>query len=214
MSLEDEVNGKQSRRLIRKSLKLGWKLGMAAATTALSAWALSLLGASASLGIVVGAGFAGGGMLGNLARGKSLYNSLDAALTTYSAVNMVIPHMVWLGQATFPLIPNYDIAGKILRTAYAMTAYNAVFLSTFKGAGHLVDNYLNPKGIGETVKKNFWRDFALIGGLFGLFYGLDANNIAKIAMYHPWTGYFAAPTFAWGAPPVGFLHNYITGAKK
>ena len=45
MSLEDKVKDKESKGFIRKAAKIVWKLGMAAATTALS---VSLVG---SLGI-------------------------------------------------------------------------------------------------------------------------------------------------------------------
>jgi len=208
MGLEDEVKDKESKGFIRKAGRLAWKLGMAAATTALSTWALPLIGASASLGVIVGAGFAGGGMIGNLAKGKSFYDSLDGALTTYSAVNAIIPHMVLLGDLTFPLIDNATLGGKLLRGLYAVTAYNAAFVGSYRGASHLVDNYLNPKGIGDRIKTDFWRDWALIGAMLSPFYYMVANNITSLAMYHPSLGYNVAPTFAVGAVPVGFAHNY------
>lgn len=213
MSLEDKVKDKESKGFIRKAGRLAWKLGMAAATTALSAWALPFIGASATLGVAVGGAFAVGGMIGNLAKGKSLYESLDSALTTYSAVNAVIPHIVLLGDLTFPLINNSTFGGQLLRGLYAMTAYNTAFVGSYRAASHLVDNYLNPQGIGERVKKDFWRDVAIIGVLFSPFYYLVANNITQLAMYHPWTGYNIAPTFAAGAVPVGFAHNYWFGPK-
>lgn len=214
MSLEDKVKDKESRGFIRKAGRLLWKVGMAAATTALSTWALPLIGASASLGIAVGSAFAVGGMLGNLAKGKSFYDSLDGALTTYSAVNAVIPHMVLLGDLTFPLIDNSTLGGKLLRGLYAVTAYNTAFVASYRGASHLVDNYLNPKGIGQRIKTDFWRDVALIGAMFSPFYYMAANNLTQIAMYHPFTGYNIAPTFAVGAVPVGFAHNYWFARDK
>ena len=77
------------RRTVQTAVALGvlylaWKVGMAAATTALS---VATVG---TLGIAVGGAFAAGGMIGNLAKGKSLYDSIDSALTTYSAVNAII----------------------------------------------------------------------------------------------------------------------------
>ena len=102
MSLEDKVQDKESKGFIRKAGRLAWKLGMAAATTALSMYTLPMLGASATLGIWVGSAFAGGGAIANLVKGKSAFNTLDKALTTYSAVNSIISSMVWLEQATMP----------------------------------------------------------------------------------------------------------------
>ncbi|HLC62423.1 MAG TPA: hypothetical protein VJI52_05400 [Candidatus Nanoarchaeia archaeon] len=203
MSLEDKVQDKESGGFIKKAAKLGWKLGMAAATTALS---VPLVG---TLGVAVGGAFAAGGLIANLARGKSFYESFSKSLTTYSAVNAVIYPMVWLGDATFPLIQNYDLAGKIARGIYASTLYNAAFVGTFNAASHLVDNYLNPIGITKTIKKDFFRDWLQIGLLFSPFYYMAANNTAGISMYHALTGYKTAPTFAVGAVPVGFAHSYL-----
>lgn len=210
MSLEDKVQDKESGSFIKKAAKIVWKLGMAAATTAIS---LPLVG---TLGAAVGGAFAAGGMIANLARGNSFYESFSKALTTYSAVNAVIYPMVWLGDATFPLISNADLTGKIIRGVYASTLYNAAFVGTFNAASHLVDNYLNPVGITKTIKKDFFRDWWQIGLMFSPFYYMAANNIAGLSMYHPQIGYNTAPTFAVGAVPVGLAHNYLNpiNAKK
>ena len=202
MSLEEKVKDKESKGFIKKAGRLAWKLGMAAATTALS---VATVG---TLGIAVGGAFATGGLIGNLAKGKSFYESLDTAMTTYSAVNAIIYPMVWLGNATFPLINNAALGGKILRGIYASTAYNAAFIGTFNAASHLVDNYMNPNGIWKSVKKDFWRDWATIGLMFSPFYYMAANNISAISLYHPSIGYNSAPTFAVGAVPTGFGHKY------
>ena len=61
MSLEDKVESKESKGFMKKALKLGWKLGMAGATTALSMAVLPAVGASAFLGVAVGGAFAAGG---------------------------------------------------------------------------------------------------------------------------------------------------------
>ncbi|HLC61141.1 MAG TPA: hypothetical protein VJJ52_06975 [Candidatus Nanoarchaeia archaeon] len=210
MSLENKVNDKESGSFIKKAVKIGWKLGMAAATTAIS---LPLIG---TLGVAVGASFAAGGLVANLARGNSFYESFSKSLTTYSAVNAVIYPMVWLGNATFPLISNADLTGKIIRGVYASTLYNAAFIGTFNAASHLVDNYLNPIGITSTIKKDLFRDWWQIGLMFSPFYYMAANNIAGLSMFHPSVGYKTAPTFGVGALPVGFTHNYLNpiNAKK
>ena len=210
MSLDDKVNDKESGGFIKKAAKIGWKLGMAAATTAIS---LPLVG---TLGVSIGAAFAAGGLVANLARGASAYESFSKALTTYSAVNAVIYPMVWLGDATFPLISNANLAGKLMRGIYASTLYNAAFVGSYNAATHLVDNYLNPIGITKTIKKDFFRDFLQIGLMFSPFYYMAANNVAALSLYHSSIGYNTAPTFAAGAVPVGFAHSYLNpiNAKK
>ena len=216
MNLEDKVNDKESGGFVKKALKLGWKLGMAAATTALS------VATTGSLGIWVGAAFAGGGAIANLARGKSLYESVSTALTTYSAVNAVIYPMVWMGDATFPLIPNATLIGKAVRGLYASTVYNAAFVGSYNAASHLVDNYMNPKGIVKSVTDGFPNQWLQVGLLFSPFYTLAANNIGNIAFSNfnvpkltpygitpQYVSNFVAPTFAAGALPVGFGLDYF-----
>lgn len=227
MSLEDKVKDKESEGFAKKALKLGWKLGMAAATTALSMAALPALGASATLGIAVGAAFAAGGAIANLATGKSLYDTVSSALTTYSAVNAVIHPMVWLSDVTMPLIPNVTTAGKLLRGLYAVTAYNAAFVGSYNAASHLVDNYLNPVGMGKAIASGFPGQWARVGLLFSPFYYMAANGIPNIAFsnfYVPkltaqgivpqYVNQFTVPTFAAGALPVGFGLDYLWQPKK
>ena len=203
MSLEDKVNDRESKGFIKKAANIVWKLGMATATTALS---VSLVGTS---GILVGSGFALGGMIANLARGKSLYDSASKALTTYSAVNAVIYPMVLLGNATFPLIANDTLLGQATRGLYASTLYNAAFVGSFRAASHLVDNYLNPEGLSKAVSEGFLKEWAKIGLLFSPFYTLDANGITKLNILGA-----SLPTFAVGALPVGFALNYFFQKDK
>ena len=182
---------------MKKALKLGFNLAVAGATTALS---ISLVG---NLGILVGGAFAGGGAIGNIIKRKPLIDTVNEALTVYSAVNAVIHPLVWLGDVTFPLIPNETILGKIARGVYASTAYNAVFLGGYRGATHLIDNYFNPIGITKSIKDNFYNWYQRIGLGFSPWYALDANGIKTL---------FGLPTFAVGAPIVGF-YNAVKPVK-
>ncbi len=202
MSLEDKVKDKESKGFIRKAAKLGWKLGMAAATTALS---VSLVG---SLGIWVGSSFALGGAIGGLAKGESLYDSVSSALTTYSAVNAVIHPMVWLNDATLPLVAKYVSDAWWVKGIYASTAYNAAFVGSFRAAGHLIDNYLNPRGLGKAITQNFWPHWFWVGLAFSPFYTLAANNISQLGLNYMGNEYLA-PTFAAGALPVGIGLKYL-----
>ena len=188
MSLEEKVKDKESKGFIRKSLKLGWKLGMAAATTALS---LSTVGMT---GIFVGGGLAAGGAIGGLIKKDSLYNIASDALTIYSGVNAVIWPIVALGNATFPLIDNSTLLGKAARTLYATTAYNAAFVASDRAAEHLVDNYMNPKGITKTISDNFYNKWKRVGLGFLPGYALVANEVPTL---------FGISHFAYNAVPYG-----------
>ncbi|MBI4452304.1 hypothetical protein HY637_02665 [Candidatus Woesearchaeota archaeon] len=227
MSLEDKVQDKESKGFMRKAGRIAWKLGMAAATTALSMYTLPLLGASATFGIWVGSAFAGGGAIANLAKGESVYNSIDKGLTTYSAVNAVISPMVWLGNLTFPLIPNEELSGKILRGLYASTLYHAAFVTQFKAASHLTDNYLNPIGITKTIGDGFGETWFKVGLLFSPFYFMASNGLTQIAFqnfYVPkltpygiephYVSRLVAPTFAVGALPASFLFGMWENGKS
>ena len=82
---------------------------------------------------------------------------------------------------------------------YASTLYNAAFVGAFRGATHLVDNYLNPVGIVKSIKDNFYNEWKRIGLGFLPGYALDANGITNI---------MGLPTFALNAFPLG-LYNAI-----
>ena len=226
MSLEEKVKDGESKGFMKKALNLGWKFGMAAATTSLGIAALPALGASATLGIAVGGAFAAGGAIANIVSGNSLYEIISTALTTYSAVNAIISPMVWLGDQTFNLIPNATLVGKIARGIYASTLYNAAFVGSYNAAEHLVNNYLNPVGMGKAVADAFPNKWMQVGLLFSPFYYMAANNIGNIAFsnfYLPnftsqgiipqYANQFAAPTFAAGALPVGFAMDYFFPKK-
>ena len=193
MGLEEEVNNKESKGLIRKALKLGWKLGMAAATTALS---VSTVG---SLGIIIGGALAAGGAIGGIIKEKPLYDIVSRALTAYSAVNAVIYPMVWLGDATFPLIENATLLGQAARTLYATTLYNAAFVGSFRASEHLIDNYMNPLGITKTVSDNFYNRWKRVGLGFLPGYALVANAVPP---------FLGIPNFALNALPFG-IYNEI-----
>lgn len=218
MSLEDKVKDNESNGFIKKAGRLVWKVGVAAATTALSMYTLPLLGASATLGIWVGGAFAAGGGIANLVKGDSMFNILDKGLTTYSAVNAIISPMVWLDQATVPLVAKYISDAWWVKGLYGSTLYNGAFVGTYLGAEHLVDNYLNPMGITKTIGSKFWDLWWKAGLFFGAFYTMAFNGVSQIAFenfYVPkfttqgivpqYINKFVAPTFAVGALPVGFL---------
>ena len=200
MSLDDKVNDKESQGFAKKALKLGWKMGMAAATTALS---VSYVG---TLGIMVGGALAGGGLIGRLVSGKSFYDSVSESLSIYSGVNAVIAPILALENATYPLIPIDTIAGKIGRSLYALTVFNSAFVGAYRGAVHLIDNYLNPKGIIKSIKNNFYNEAKRIGTVFAPGYILDALNIKP----------FGINPFVLNAPITGFYNAIkpIPAAKK
>lgn len=192
MSLEDKVNDKQSNGFMKKALKLGWKIGVAAATTAIG---MPYVGMT---GVFVGGALAAGGAIGGAIKKESLYSIISEALTTYSAVNAVIAPIVALGDATFPLIPNQTLLGKAARTLYATTAYNAAFVASYRGAEHLVDNYMNPVGITKTISDNFYNRWKRVGLGFLPGYALVANEVPRL---------LDVSHFAWNAVPWGIYHK-------
>jgi hypothetical protein len=198
--LEKKVESSDGKSWISKAWDWTFALGAATATTALS---LATVG---SLGAIVGAAFAGGGLLGtylNKDDERSLGERVLHSLNVYSAVNAVIYPMVLLGDITFPLIPNDTLAGWLGRGLYASTAYNAAFLGTYTAAEHLIENKGNPEGLEEKYENfyNFWER-AAIG--FAPGYTLAANGITSLAF-----GGLSLPTFAWNAVPFGAYHNAV-----
>ena len=192
MSLDDKVNDKQSEGFMKKALKLGWKIGMAAATTALST---SYVGIT---GVAVGGALAAAESIGNLIKGKSLYETVSEALTAYSAVNSVIAPIVSLGDATFHLIDNSTLLGKAARTIYATTAYNAAFVASYNAAAHLIDNPLNPQGMAKSISGNFYNQWKRVGLGFLPGYALVANEVPLFG---------GISHFAWNALPWGIYNK-------
>lgn len=187
-NLEDKINSKESKGFFRKGFKLAWKLGFAAASTAL---VLSTAGTS---GLIIGGAVGAGHLIGGLIKGKPLYDVINESLTAYSAVNTILSPMIALGDATFPLIPNDTFIGKAMRGIYATTLYNAVFVSAYKGTSHLIDNYLNPIGITNSIKDNFFKTWLGFGIGMAPAYTLVANGITQLPF-----GYFGLekiPSFA------------------
>ena len=118
--------------------------------------------------------------------------------------NVILNPIIKLGEITYPIFGylGSKIAGGIgsivSRSVYALTAYNAAFVGLFRGAEHLLDNYLNPKGIAKTVKDNFYNTWKRIGAVFAPGYLLTANGIHDI---------FGVPAFAANALPVGYINT-------
>ncbi|MAG91639.1 hypothetical protein CMO83_03110 [Candidatus Woesearchaeota archaeon] len=85
------------------------------------------------------------------------------------------------------------------RGLVAVTAYNYAFVQSYNTAGHLINNYLNPKGLGKALTQGVGKQWRDIGLLFSPFYIGAANNISHLGL-----GGYYAPIFAAGALPVGF----------
>ncbi len=169
---------------------------MAVATTALG---FTTAGIAAPL---IGGAFAGGGLLGSFFSKKekpSLYERVLSAFRTYSVVNAILSPMVALGNATYPLINNATLAGKALRTAYAVGPYNMAFLTSFKTGDHLIKNKFDLTGLGKSIKDNWVPMYKRFAWGFAPGLALSANGIGSIAGY---------PVFALNALPLG-LYNGI-----
>lgn len=173
--LEDKVEAKESKGFIRKAFDTSFNLAVAGATTALST---AFVG---PLGIYIGGAIAGGHVIGGTITKKPLYNIVNDSLKGYSTINAIIHPIIWLGNVTLPLIPNETLFGKAARTLYALTAYNAAFVGAFRGAHHLINNKLNPKGLYKAVTNNFYNEWKRFGMLFAPAYALVANGIYSLA---------------------------------
>ena len=203
--LEQKVKKEENKGVIRKFFDYAY-LGAAAVGTTI--WSTATTG---SLGMVVGIAFAGGGWIGSvLKRGKSFHSLATDFLKTYSAVNLIISPLVWLGNVTYPAVGAFgaNVASSLgssptigaiaARSAYAVTAYNAAFIGAYKGANHLVSNYFNPIGLIDGITDGYWPLTKRVGMGFAPAYILAANGVSNI---------FGIPTFAWNAVPVGAYNN-------
>lgn len=197
MSLEDKVEDKESKGFISKAFKLGF---LGAATVGSTLLGLATAGITAP---IIGGALAAGGIAGGIKKGKKFYDVVKKAMIDYSAVNMVINPMIKLGEMTYPIFGyiGSKIAGGIgsivSKSLYALTAYNAAFVGLFRGAEHLLDNYLNPKGLVKSVKDNFYNSWKRIGAAFAPGYLLTANGIHNI---------LGVPVFAANALPTGYIN--------
>ena len=189
MSLEDKVNDKESGGFAKKAIKLGYNLAIAGATTALS---LATVGTA---GVFVGGGLAAGTAIGSAIRkSKSFYNNLVDTIKTYSTINAIIAPVLKVWDWTIPLIPNETIYGKIGRGLFASTAFNAYFEGLYAGGRHLIDKYLNPKGIISSIKNNFYNVWKRSAKGFSPAYTVAANWAPTI---------LGVPTFAYNALGMG-----------
>ena len=126
-----------------------------------------------------------------------------------------------------PLVAKYVSDAWWVKGLYGSTLYNAAFISNYLSAEHLIDNYLNPRGMTKTIGSKFVNLWWKAGLFFSPFYTLSANGISGIAFenfYVPnitpqgimpnYIDRFVAPTFAVGALPVGFTIGMLDKAKS
>jgi len=179
--VEKKVTKEKKKGFFRKAFDFTYLTGAAIGATLVSS---AFLG---PLGFIVGGAFGGGGLVGTMIKGdKTVYDSVTDFLKTYASVNAVLAPMVWLGNATYPIVGKVGskiaggIGAMVAKTTYAVTAYNAMFVAHFKAAYHLVDNYMNPKGITKTVKENYSALTKRIGAFLSVPYALSANGINSI----------------------------------
>ena len=189
-TLEDKIESKESKGFIRKALNLGFNVGMAGLTTALS---IPFSGAS---GILVGGALAAGGFIGRIFKKNKLYQNINESLKQYSSINAIYAPIQWLASVTYPLIPIDKLAGKIARSLYALTAYNAAFVASYNTAYHLIDKKFNPTGIGKSVFGNLYNQGVRIGSAFSPGYIADALEITP----------FGLSPYFFNAPFVGFYN--------
>ena len=180
MSLEDKVSGKESEGFVKKAFKLGFNATAAVATTALS------LATVVTTGVFIGGGLALGGAVAAAKKGKKLYNIVTESLRSYSVINAIIAPVLSAWNYTLPLVHaafGTGIKGIVASTAYASTLFNSYFEVLSAGANHLIKNYLNPIGIVDSIKGNFYNRGKRSGTVFSPFYGLDANGVRSVCLW-------------------------------
>ena len=207
MSLEDKMEDKESSGFIKKAFKLGF-LGAATVGSTLLGFATAGVSAPPISGALAPTCFTR-----NIKKNKKIYDIIKKAMIDYSAVNVILNPMIKLGEMTYPIFGylGSKIAGGIgsivSKSLYALTAYNAAFVGLFRGAEHLLDNYLNPKGTWNAIKNNFYNGWKRIGTVFAPGYLLTANGIHNI---------FGINAFAANALPAGYINAAypVPQAKK
>jgi hypothetical protein len=197
-NLEDKISDKKSEGLIKKAAKLGYAGTVATLATALST---SFVGTT---GIIIGSALAAGQVVGSAIKGgKTLYNHVVDSLKTYANANIFITPALKVWDYTMPLIGGTGLAGFLAKGLYASTLYNGYFTALTRATGHLVNNYMNPFGIIDTVTKDYYKEWKrnAIGFSPAWF---AAPYIPSIAGY---------PTFAYNAFPLS-MYNAINPIRQ
>ena len=160
MSLEDKLNGKSSKGFMRKALKVGFNLAVAAASTALS---YGLVGISGPLtGVAFAAGSAALNVMGKNPDKKS--RGLEGLIKDFSVGSLTGIVGVWGYDYATSLFPTPGIA----RALFGVGVANPAFTATYMGTDYTIKNDFNPSGLGKHFRENFWpvlRDGTLLLGL-------------------------------------------------
>ncbi|MBU0979753.1 MAG: hypothetical protein KJ709_03030 [Nanoarchaeota archaeon] len=199
----------------------------AGVSTAATMFGLLTAGALAPM---IGGALAIGGMVGGAIKRKSLYEIATTAMKEYSALNIVIYPMIWLGNVTYPILTQIGhygaaalgattgvgqaVGGVVARTGYALTAYSGAFVGAFGAAEHMVGNYMNPKGLWKSVSHNFVNRWKQVSLLMAPALSLTANYVHNLAIG---IGNYSVslPTFAVNAAPFSAaMKIWPPGEKK
>lgn len=151
MSLEEEVQNKESKGFMRKALKIGLFTALAAASGGLS---YGLVGISGPLtGIAFSAGSAVLNVMGKNPDKKS--SGLEGILKDFSVGSLTGIAGVWGYQAAASYFPTPGIG----RALFGLAIANPVFDATYLATDYIIKNDFNAKGIEKYVQDNFWPVF-------------------------------------------------------
>lgn len=147
MSLEDKVADKENKGFLRKALKFGFNLGVAAASGALS---YGLVGIS---GPLTGLAFAGGSaVLNALGRNPDKKSrGLEGLIKDFTVGSLTGIVGVW----GYDLAASYFPTPGLARAAFGVGVANPLFTGAYMGIDHIVKNDFNPSGIGKHFKENY-----------------------------------------------------------
>jgi len=146
-TLEEKVESKKSKSFVKKALKFGWNVGVAAASATLS---YSLVGIS---GPLTGIAFAAGSAILNTMKKNPDKKSrgLEGLINDFSAGSL----------AGIAGVYGYDLAAQyfqpgIARALFGIGVANPTFTASYMASDYIIKNDFNPIGIGKYFKDNYW----------------------------------------------------------
>ena len=147
MSLEDEVNNKGSKKFIKKALKAGFNLAVAAASGIIS---YGFVGIS---GPLTGFAFAAGSAVLN-AMGKNpdkKSKGIEGLIKDFSVGSLTGIVGVW----GYDLATAYFPTPGIARALFGISVANPTFTAAYMANNYIIKNDFNPSGIGKYFNENY-----------------------------------------------------------
>ena len=147
MSLEDEVNNRGGKKFIKKALKAGFNLAVAAASGIFSYGVVGISGPLTGIAFAVGSAVLNA--IGKNPDKKS--KGIEGLIKDFSVGSLTGIVGVWgydLASAYFP-------TPGIARAVAGVVALNPIFTGAYMGIDYIVKNNFNPSGIINHFSRNY-----------------------------------------------------------